>query len=225
MRFAQRSDVSLAPDVARIRVVIFGAGGYARELADLIRLPRLAESFEIMGFIERDASRAGESLNDLPILGGLDSVDSSWGAVIGAGDTAPRRNQILELRSSGLSPVTLVHPSADVSAYAQLGGGCVLAAHTVVSSNAELGEHALVNYGATVGHDVTCGDNCVIGPGAHVSGWCVIGDDCYLGAGAVVLPRVTIGDSSVVGAGAVVTRDVAPGETVVGIPAKPIELR
>jgi len=50
----------------------------------------------------------------------------------------------------------------------------------------------------------------------------VIEDDAYLGASVVVLPGVRIGSGCVVGAGAVVTRDVAPGETVVGAPARPL---
>ena len=47
-----------------------------------------------------------------------------------------------------------------------------------------------------------------------------IGDNGWLGGGVIVCPGVTIGDNTVVGAGAVVTRDVAPGETVAGVPAR-----
>jgi len=38
----------------------------------------------------------------------------------------------------------------------------------------------------------------------------------------VVLQGLRIGAGAIVGAGAVVTRDVAPGTTVVGIPAEPM---
>jgi len=49
-----------------------------------------------------------------------------------------------------------------------------------------------------------------------------IGEKAFIGAGSIILSGITIGTGAVVGAGAVVTKDVAPGETVVGIPAKPV---
>jgi len=52
-----------------------------------------------------------------------------------------------------------------------------------------------------------------------------LGDGVWIGAGAIVLPGVTVGDGAIIGAGAVVTRDVAPGQTVAGNPARPLERR
>ncbi len=52
-----------------------------------------------------------------------------------------------------------------------------------------------------------------------------IGDDVWIGRRAMVLPGVTIGDGAVVGAAAVVTRDVAPGDIVVGVPARRVSSR
>jgi acetyltransferase EpsM len=49
-----------------------------------------------------------------------------------------------------------------------------------------------------------------------------VGRGAFLGAGAVVAPKVEIGPNAVVGAGAVVVRDVAPGDVVVGNPAKTV---
>jgi acetyltransferase-like isoleucine patch superfamily enzyme len=49
-----------------------------------------------------------------------------------------------------------------------------------------------------------------------------IRDNVFIGYGAIVLPGVTIGPNAIVAAGAVVNRDVAPGDIVGGVPAKPI---
>ena len=58
-----------------------------------------------------------------------------------------------------------------------------------------------------------------------VSSPVVLGNDVFVGVGAKILPGVTIGDRAVIGAGAVVVHDVAPGQTVVGLPAKPLPAR
>jgi acetyltransferase-like isoleucine patch superfamily enzyme len=49
-----------------------------------------------------------------------------------------------------------------------------------------------------------------------------IRDNVFIGYGAIVLPDVTIGPNAIVAAGAVVNRDVAPGDIVGGVPARPI---
>ncbi len=46
-------------------------------------------------------------------------------------------------------------------------------------------------------------------------------EDAVVGAGAVLLGPITIGAGARVGANAVVVKDVAPGATVIGIPARP----
>jgi len=50
-----------------------------------------------------------------------------------------------------------------------------------------------------------------------------IGRHVHIGTGAKVLGPVTIGEGSVIGANAVATRDVAPHQTVVGIPAEVLQ--
>ena len=49
-----------------------------------------------------------------------------------------------------------------------------------------------------------------------------IGDGAQIGSDSMLVAPVRIGAGAVTGAGAVVTRDVAPGETVAGVPARAI---
>lgn len=84
---------------------------------------------------------------------------------------------------------------------------------------------------------ITLGDDCVIAFGALITsgdhqrinrsltrgtGPITVGSSVFIGQGAIVMGGVTIGDGATVGANAIVTRDVAPGQTVVGIPARPL---
>lgn len=52
-----------------------------------------------------------------------------------------------------------------------------------------------------------------------------IGNDVWIGRGATIAKGVTIGNGAVIGANAFVNRDVAPAESVAGVPARPIGRR
>jgi bifunctional UDP-N-acetylglucosamine pyrophosphorylase/glucosamine-1-phosphate N-acetyltransferase len=53
----------------------------------------------------------------------------------------------------------------------------------------------------------------------------VIGNGASIGVDTMMVAPVTIGEGATTGAGSVVNRDVPPGKKVVGVPARPIELK
>ena len=59
-------------------------------------------------------------------------------------------------------------------------------------------------------------------PGVNLSGGVRVGDRVLAGTGSQVLENLTVGSDATIGAGAVVRENVEPGQTVVGVPAKPI---
>ena len=80
----------------------------------------------------------------------------------------------------------------------------------VVGETAEIGDDVLIYHGVTLG-----GTSLVRGK-RHPT----VGSRVIIGAGAKVLGAITVGDGARIGANAVVVADVAPGTTVLGIPAR-----
>jgi sugar O-acyltransferase (sialic acid O-acetyltransferase NeuD family) len=127
-----------------------------------------------------------------------------------------------QLESQGLVPTKpLIHPRAWVADTARVGPGSQILGMAAVSESVSIGSHCIINTSAVVDHDCSIGDGVHIMPGATLAGCVVVEDFASIGSGAVVLPRIRIGRCAIVGAGAVVTRDVAPNETVIGVPARP----
>jgi acetyltransferase-like isoleucine patch superfamily enzyme len=90
-----------------------------------------------------------------------------------------------------------------------------------------LGQHVQVNLDCTIAGDTIIDDFSTLSPGVHIQGPVHMGRRVFVGVGAVIANRdkdtpITIGDDSVIGAGACVTETVAPGVTVVGVPAIPL---
>ncbi|APA64690.1 acyltransferase [Maribacter sp. 1_2014MBL_MicDiv] len=56
----------------------------------------------------------------------------------------------------------------------------------------------------------------------HIKAKVTIEDYVWIGTGALILPGVTLGHGCVIGARAVIAKSVAPGQIVVGNPAKPV---
>lgn len=127
----------------------------------------------------------------------------------------------LSLPDSGW--LTYVHPTATVSERASLGAGCVIYPGARIATSARLGRVALVYYNVVVHHDVMVGEGAVLCAGALLAGGVVVEEGAYLGIGCVVRDGIRIGRRALVGMGAVVTRDVAPGERVAGVPARPLQ--
>ncbi|WP_135470581.1 serine O-acetyltransferase [Crenalkalicoccus roseus] len=85
----------------------------------------------------------------------------------------------------------------------------------VIGETAEVGDDVLIYHG------VTLGGLTLEGTGTPGKRHPTIGHGVAIGAGAQVLGPITVGDGARIGANAVVSRPVPPGETVVGIPARP----
>jgi len=211
-------------------VAIYGAGGFAREVAWLVEACAGTEALRVDCFIDDDPGAQGSVLNDVPVLSLHEAArrDPRPQVVAGVGDPRLRERLMAQAAQAGMGFTTLIHPRVERSRWLEIGEGTVICAGNILTTNIRIGRHVQINLDCTIGHDVAMGDFATLAPGVHISGCVRIQPYAYVGTGAVVLngtreKPVVIGEAAVVGAGACVTRSVPPGVTVAGVPAKPLE--
>jgi sugar O-acyltransferase (sialic acid O-acetyltransferase NeuD family) len=202
------------------RLLIAGAGGFAREVAWLVDdINRAQPAWELVGFVDREP---GAPIRGLPVVG-IDGAAhlGADAAITAVGDARLRRRLVDEIGSLGLPFATLVHPSVDADPSLRLGPGTVVCAGNLLTVDISVGAHVVVNLDCTIGHDAVIGDFVTLSPGCHLSGRTRIGEGSFLGTGVVTVEGRTIGHEAIIGAGAVVVKDIADGVTAVGVPAVP----
>ena len=186
------------------RVVILGAGGLAREVADVILACNAhgPQHYQLLGFIDENPANHGKALNGFRVLGDFswfDAVDiSQMYAVAGVGSPASKRKMVNKAAARGLRFCNLTHPTAVVTPFITLGVGVVITAGCILTNQITLGDHVFVNLSCTIGHDAVIDDFCNMNPGVHVSGNIRLEPGCDVGTGAAIIQGLTIGHWSIV---------------------------
>lgn len=212
------------------KVVILGAGGFAREVLDIFEAQSDAgEPIDVQGFLVDTALGApGTLVNDKPILGGLDWLEgraTTVEVICGVGAPDIRLDMVARANAIGCRWASAIHPSVMKTRRVEVGIGVVLAAGSILTNQIRIGDHVQLNLDCTVGHDTQVGDFVTVSPGVHISGNVRLGMGSFIGTGASIIEKRDVGEWSIVGAGAVVSADVPPNSTVVGVPARVIKTR
>jgi UDP-2-acetamido-3-amino-2,3-dideoxy-glucuronate N-acetyltransferase len=119
---------------------------------------------------------------------------------------------------------TRIGTFVEIGAGASVGERCKIQSHSYVCDGVDIGDEVFIGHGVVFVNDKYPRATTDDGGLQSEDDWemlrTTIGDRATVGSGATILGGLTIGAGALVGAGAVVTRDVAPGETVVGNPAR-----
>ncbi len=203
-------------------VIIIGAGGHARVLADCLRLQRIP----VLGALDKSVSSGSEDA-DLPILGDDSAIDAYpcvsvelVNGVGSVGDTSLRKKIFDRFKLQGYTFRPVIHPSAIIARDCVLEEGVQVMAGAVINTGAKIAVDSIINTGAIIDHECDIGRHVHIAPGATLSGGVCVADGVHIGTGATVIQGIHIGAGVLVGAGAVVIRNVKAGAIVAGVPAK-----
>jgi bifunctional UDP-N-acetylglucosamine pyrophosphorylase/glucosamine-1-phosphate N-acetyltransferase len=124
-----------------------------------------------------------------------------------------------------------IRSGSHVGPFSHVRGNSIIESGVHIGNFAEIKSSTLAS-GVRMGHFGYAGD-ASIGAGTNMGAGTVtcnfdgttkhrtvIGERVFVGSDSMLVAPVTIGDDAILGAGSVVTRDVAPGDTVFGVPAR-----
>lgn len=119
---------------------------------------------------------------------------------------------------------TRIGPFVEIQRGAVIGARCKIQSHSFICTGVTIEDEVFVGHGVLFINDKFPSATSNSGGMKREADWVllptVVERGAALGSGAVVLGGIRIGAGALVGAGAVVTHDVAPGETVAGLPAR-----
>ena len=211
-------------------LVIFGAGGFGREVVLLVENINLhrPKTYRILGFVVDDAYfEPNTVINSIPVVGNFSWLVEHKDEVcctIAIADPKTRENVFKRLDSYGIELETLISPDVYVDPTTKIGRGCYLGYRTLLGPNMIIGDGVFFNSDCMFGHDDVIGDFTTVLPRATISGSCTIGSGVMIGGAAYIVPGKKIGDRAVIAAGSVVFSNVKADTHVMGNPAKKIVL-
>ncbi|HFS67691.1 MAG TPA: acetyltransferase [Flavobacteriia bacterium] len=209
------------------KIAIIGAGGFGREVKNLIeQINKHIEEYIIIGFFDDNIDKYAQ-ISGLPVLGKIseiNNINTETYLVFGIGDPKFKQKIFKTIKNKNIIFPTLIHPSViKNNNNIKIGDGSIICAGTILTCDIVIGNFVLLNLCCTVGHDAIIKNFSSFMPSVNISGEVIIEDCVYVGTGATIINKIKIGENSIIGAGALVSKKIPSNCTAVGIPAKPIK--
>ena len=203
------------------KVVIIGAGGHAKVIADIIE-----KSGDIIyGFLDDNLPVDTKIVKEYKVLGKIDKCielqnNEDIYFIIGIGNNYFRKkiNDVYKLKY-----YTAIHPTAVIAINTNIKEGSVIMANSCINTSSKIGRHCIINTGTIIEHDCYVGDYIHISPNATLCGTVTVGEFTHIGAGVTIINNINITSDCIIGAGGVVVKDIKEKGTYVGVPVKKIK--
>ncbi|MBS4058284.1 MAG: acetyltransferase [Bacteroidales bacterium] len=206
-------------------LLIYGAGGFGREIACLIHaINSLKLTWNLMGFID-DGVPAGETNPYGKVLGNqsyLERITEPTALVIAIASPAIIQNIVDLVKNPKIFYPNIIAP--DVLFFdeksLQMGQGNLLTFGCRMSCNVQLGNFNILNGQVSLGHDVNIGNYNVMMPETRISGETIVGSSNFFGVRSLVLQGIKIGNGIRIGAASVLMRNTKDNQLYIGNPAR-----
>lgn len=201
-------------------VIIIGAGGHAKVIADII----YKSGDNLIGFLDDNLANKGKEIYlGKKVLGttkDIENYNKNY-FIIGIGNNSIRKKINNE---NNLKLYTAIHPSAIIAQDVKIGIGSVIMAGVVINPGTVIGKNCIINTSSSLDHDNLLEDYVHISPGAHLAGTVHIKEKTWIGAGSTIINNITINQNNIIGAGSVVIKNIEEENgTYVGVPVRKIK--
>lgn len=211
-------------------LAIFGAGGFGREIACIIKqINAIEPKWNLIGFFDDNESLLGSS-NEYGVVLGNTEVLNSWNKplsiVIAIGNPNILRNVSEKINNQLIDFPNIIAPNACIMDYdnIKMGKGNVICPNCLISCNVELGDFNLINVMSQLGHDTKMMNYNVVMPSVNISGGVVVGNCNLFGVKSFIIQYKTIENNVLITPGSIMLRNGKDNTTYMGNPAKKIEL-
>ena len=207
-------------------LIIIGAGGMGRTVySNALESVGYGDVYVVKGFIDDNLNALDGFPNYPPIIGTIkDYIPQENDVFVSSIGGASRRPCMEEIISRGGEFIELIHKTARIYNNVKLGKGNFIGAYSVIGNDAVVGDYNMIQAYSVIGHDAKIGSWNRIDTHVTCVGGIVIEDEVNIHTSAVINHGVTVGNGAHVGALSFVIRKVKAGTTVMGNPAKKIEI-
>jgi len=200
------------------RLVILGAGGHGRVVADCASA---TDKYQEIVFLDdclpQRNQNAHWSIIDTPDNWQKYRTQSEF--IVAFGQNALRKKFTQEITNEQGKLATIIHPTAVVSNQVSIGKGTVIFANVTINFGVTIGDGCILNTACSIDHDCHVLDFVHISPQVAIAGGATIGAMSWLGINSTVIECVTLATGTQTGAGAVIVSDTQPNTLYLGMPA------
>lgn len=198
-------------------VVIFGAGGHASVIFDILGLNK---KVKVTAF--SSPSCTADFVLGIKIISLEEALNKYKFGIVAIGENFIRSKVVDDILK--INPdfqfINAFHPTAIISKNVEIGVGSVVCAGAIINPNSIIHEHVIINTGSIIEHDCLIKKFANISPGSVLGGGCEIGVGALVGIGSTVIHRKKLADYAVCGAHSLVTRDLGESELHFGSPCR-----